>query len=125
MRHRIPLIVTLVLCAGIAIAGTDAYFAGRSLRMTKISAGKCVDSAYRCIWFDITSRFRFWNGTNDDYVVTTAPVPDAGVPPKGDILCADGTQWKVIAGGTTGQVLTYRPTDMGGPCGMRWETNAP
>jgi hypothetical protein len=106
----------------LAWAATDAFFAGRSLRMTKITAGKCTDSAYRCIWFDITTRFRFWNGTADDYVVTTASVPDGGVPPKGRILCSDGTEWESLPAGTAGQVLTYRPTDMGGPCGVAWET---
>lgn len=114
------MVITLVLCSGVALAATDAFFGGRALRMTRIVSGKCTNNAYSCIWFDVTNHFRFWNGSTDDYVVTHNPVPDAGIPPKGSILGSTGSGWYTLPPGTAGQVLEYRPTDMGGPAGLKW-----
>jgi len=64
---------------GVAYAATDAFYAGRALRMTRIASGKCTDSSYSCGWFDTTRLSRFWNGKNDLYTVNAnGAVPTSG-----------------------------------------------
>jgi hypothetical protein len=97
-------------------AATDAFFAGRSLRMTRIDTGKCTSSAYSCSWFDTSNKSRFWDGTNDTYVAT-ANATDGGVmPPKGTIVYSTGTAWRSLSAPTGRQVLAIDKTDGG----LKW-----
>ncbi len=114
MLKRWPLIVTLMLCGGVALA-TDAYFAGRALRMTRVAASTCDASAYSCAWFDTGSRERFWNGVTSLFTVNTTE----GTPTAGKVLYGNGTNWVSLAAGTSKQVLTTQVTD-GGVTQLRW-----
>ncbi len=119
-KHKALIFVTLMFCPLIAFA-VDAFFAGRSVRMTKTAAGTCQadgGNSVNCEWFDTSNRERFWNGTASLYTTNSTE----GTPSKGKILVGNGTNWQSIAAGTSGQVLTALPTDMGGPAGVVWAT---
>ncbi len=94
------LLAAMGLALPYAFAATDAFFGGRSLRMTRISAGKCTDSAYSCLWFDTVKRMRFWNGSNDLYT----PNANMAVPTSGKyVLVTDtvdgGAKWIPVTDG--------------------------
>jgi hypothetical protein len=112
---RWALTIGFLAFAGLAWAGTDAYFAGRSLRMTRKTNGTCEgQTAYSCIWFDTLNGFRYWNGSSSHHVAT-------GVPTAGRIVVGsttvtgDGgtTTWTVLNPGTANQVLSTNITDAG------------
>lgn len=92
--------------ARVAWAATDAFFAGRALRMTRVAAAtsKCSDAAYSCLQYDdaTPSRPRYWNGSVLTQVITTpSPAPNTGA-----ILYGNGTNWIQLPPGSNGQVLT-------------------
>ena len=115
MLKKWPVITTIVLCAGLAWA-TDAFFAGRAVRMTKTAAATCSDSGINCSWFDTSNRERFWNGTTSLYTTNSTE----STPTKGKILVGNGTNWVSLASGTNKQVLTVNTTDGGLPTGLKW-----
>ncbi len=115
-KHKVSVLVTLLLCSTMAFA-MDAFFAGRSVRMTRTAAATC-SGAVSCIWFDTTAGFRYWNGTASLYVTASTE----STATKGKLLVGNGTNWVSLPEGTTGQVLTSKPTDMGGPTGLVWTT---
>ncbi len=114
MIKKWPFVVSLLLCAGLAWA-TDAFFAGRAIRMTRIAASTCAGDR-NCVWFDTSNRFRYWNATTSLYVTGSTE----GTPTKGKILVGDGTNWVSLAAGSNKQVLTVNTTDGGLPTGLKW-----
>lgn len=118
---RWPLVLIFMLCTGIPLAwaATDAYFAGRAIRMTKTAAATCTDANHNCKWFDTSSRERFWNGTTSLYTTNSTE----STPTKGKILVGNGTNWVSLAAGSNGQVLATDTTDGGLPTGLRWEAS--
>lgn len=92
-----------------AWAAVDAFFAGRSIRMTRTTYGAASNcdgvSAYSCLQFDNapSPKVRFWNGTTYGHVIhTPSPSPRA----QGAVLYSDGSQWQQLPAGSNGQVLT-------------------
>ncbi len=90
----------LVGCT-LAYAATDAFFAGRSVRMTKTAAATCTGSAINCLWFDTTSRMRFWNGTDSLYTANS----NNAMPTSG--------RWVLATDPVDGGAKWISPTDGG------------
>ena len=106
-----PVLVTLLLCGGIALA-TDAFFAGRAVRITQTAAATCSNANYNCKWFDTSNRERFWNGTTSLYTTNSTE----STPTKGKILYGNGTNWVSLSAPNGRQVLAVDKTDGG----LKW-----
>ncbi len=100
-RRWFVLAPLLLVGCTLAYAATDAFFAGRSIRMTRIAAGTCTNAAYSCSWFDTSKIQRFWNGSHDLYTVNAN-----GAPP------ASG-RYVLVVDRTDGGVKWISPTDGG------------
>ncbi len=101
MRRYLLLGSLFVVGCGVAYAATDAFFAGRSLRMTRIAEGKCTTAAYSCSWFDTSKFQRFWNGSHDLYT----PNANNAIPTTGRYVLVTDT--------TDGGAKWISPTDGG------------
>ena len=86
---------------GVAYAATDAFYAGRALRMTRVAASKCTDSAYSCEWFDTTSNERYWDGVRSRYTVNA----NAAAPTSG--------KYVLVTDAVDGGLKWIHPTDGG------------
>lgn len=113
-RWHLFLLLGIAGC-GVAYAATDAFFAGRALRMTKTAAATCSNAAYNCEWFDTSNRQRFWNGTTSLYTVDSTD----GTQQAGKVLYSNGTNWVTLAPGNSKQALVTQVTD-GGVKQLRW-----